>query len=101
MDPSGRPPSIAETIRKHHERQARSIQGVRISELHALTEKELAEKHDALVKDAANTAAHDPEQKMRILQRAQIYADELARRKAVEQGERMETLSSSLNRLTW
>jgi hypothetical protein len=80
---------------------ARPIQGVRISELHAFTEKELAEKHDALVEEAANTAARHIEQKTRILERAHVYADELARREAAEQGERMETLTRSLNHLTW
>jgi len=35
------------------------------------------------------------------LERAQVYADELARREMVRQGERLEALTRSLNRLTW
>jgi hypothetical protein len=56
MDPSNRARQLRDVIRESQERMARPIQGVRISELHALTEKELAEKHDALVEEAASTA---------------------------------------------
>jgi hypothetical protein len=35
------------------------------------------------------------------LECAQFYANELDRREAVRQGERMEALTKSLNRLTW
>jgi hypothetical protein len=35
------------------------------------------------------------------LERAQVYADELARRQTISQGERMEALTKSLNRFIW
>jgi hypothetical protein len=45
------------------------------------------------VDEAANTAARHIEHKTRILDRAQFYADELARRESIRQGERMEALT--------
>jgi hypothetical protein len=38
---------------------------------------------------------------MRYLERAQVYADELTRREYARQGEKMEALTRSMNRLTW
>lgn len=84
---------IAEDARK----QA-LLQGEPLAELRALSKARLVERHDALLAEAKRSNIPDQE---RFLARAQIYADELARKEAVEQGERMEALTTSLNRLTW
>ena len=82
------------------ERWSRLLQGERVSELHALPEGQLIEKHDALVEEAAATKKPNPSAKLQWLERARVYTDELARREAVRQGERMEALTRSMNRLT-
>jgi hypothetical protein len=82
------------------ERWSRLLQGERVSELHALPEAQLIEKHDALVEEAAATKKPNPSAKLQWLERARVYTDELARREAVRQGERMEALTRSMNRLT-
>ncbi len=58
-----------------------------IEELRSLPEEEVRRRHDAV---AVHTVVG-----------TQHYLDELARRDAVRQGERMERLTASLNRLTW
>jgi hypothetical protein len=85
-----------------------------IEELRSLPENELQRRHDQVVGYVREmeplTRAAEP-----YLERARIYAQELARREAerqgermeelttsmVRQGERMEALTQSLNRLTW
>jgi hypothetical protein len=83
------------------EHWSRLLRGERISELHALTEAQVIEQHDALVEEARRSNKPAPAAKLQWLERAQVYADELARREMVRQGERMEALTRSLNRLTW
>ncbi len=58
-----------------------------IEELRSIPEEEVCRRHDAR---AVNTVVG-----------TQHYLDELARRDAVRQGERMERLTASINRLTW
>ncbi len=58
-----------------------------IEELRSLTAKEIIKRHD---QRAGNTVVG-----------TQHYLNELARRDAVRQGERMERLTKSINRLTW
>ena len=58
-----------------------------IDELRNLPKEEVVRRHDA-------TAEH-------TVVGTQHYLDELARRDAVSQGERMERLTASINRLTW
>lgn len=70
-----------------------------VEELHGLSEQELIWRHDE-VADAANRVPGSMT-KTPYLDRAQVYAAELARREAVRQGQRMEALTESLNRLTW
>jgi hypothetical protein len=82
------------------ENWSRLLQGERVSELQALTEAQLIEKHDALVEEAAATKKPNPAAKLQWLERARVYTDELARREAVRQGKRMEALTSSMHRLT-
>ena len=60
---------------------------MRIEDLRELSEDELMRRHNASMQDRA---AH-----------YNIFLDELARREAVRQGERMEDLTQSINRLTW
>jgi hypothetical protein len=81
------------------ERRLRRLEGEHISELRALTTSQVIEKHDARVDEARSSNNHGV--RSWWLQRAQFYADELDRREAVRQGERMEALTKSLNRLTW
>jgi hypothetical protein len=83
------------------ERWFRLLHGERISELRALSEAQLIEKHDALVEEARTTRKPGPGAKLQWLERAQVYADELTRREMVRQGERMEALTRSINWLTW
>ena len=60
---------------------------MKIEDLRKLSEDELIQRHDASMQ---NRVAH-----------YNIFLDELARREAMRQGERMETLTASINRLTW
>jgi len=60
---------------------------LKIEDLRKLSEDELIRRHDASMQ---NRVAH-----------YNIFLDELARREAMRQGERMETLTASINRLTW
>jgi hypothetical protein len=50
---------------------------------------------------SADPSVTNRDAQMRYVARAQVYADELVRRETVRQGERMEALTTSLNRLTW
>ncbi len=76
-------------------------EGIRYSEsldqLRQLTEAQLTEKHDALI--AAADSRNDPS--IYYGRRIDAILAELARREAVRQGTVMETLTRSLNRLTW
>jgi hypothetical protein len=76
--------------------EAHLLRGARIGELHTLPEAELVERHDSLVAEANRTRTPN----LQWLERAQVYADELTRRETARQGERMEGLTRSLNRLT-
>ena len=60
---------------------------MRAQNLRSMTKEELIRSHDSEVQ---NRAAH-----------YNIYLDELRRRETLRQGERMETLTRSINRLTW
>ena len=60
---------------------------MRIEDLRELSEDELMQRHNAVMQDRA---AH-----------YNIFLDELARREAMRQGQRMEVLTTSINRLTW
>jgi hypothetical protein len=84
---------------RHHQRQEQLLRGESLSKLRdELTEAELIERHDALVEEAARTTLM--ETKMRFLERAKVYTDELARREAARQGERMEALTRSMHLLS-
>jgi hypothetical protein len=91
----------AEIQRKEMERRGRIMRGEPISELRTLTEAELIEKYDALMDLSADPSVTNRDAQMRYVARAQVYADELVRRETARQGERMEELTRSLNRLTW
>jgi hypothetical protein len=82
------------------ERWSRLLQGERISELRALPEAQVIEKHDALVEEANRSKKPAPAAKLQWLERARIYADELTRRENARQGERMEALTRSMNGLS-
>jgi hypothetical protein len=60
---------------------------LRVENLRSMTEEELIRSHDS---EMQNRAAH-----------YNIYLDELRRRETLRQGERMEILTTSINRLTW
>lgn len=70
-----------------------------IEELRDLTEAELIRRYDEVV-DHANRITRMGA-KTPFLSYAEPYMNELLRRETVRQGERMETLTSSLNLLTW
>ena len=57
-----------------------------IDELRNLSDEDIVRRHDAKAKNTSVGTYH--------------YLDELARRDAVRQGERMENLTTSINRLT-
>jgi len=85
---------------EERERKGRLMQGESLSELRdELTEEELHAKYNALMEETARPINRDAQ--MRYVARAQLYLDELARREAVRQGERMEALTRSINRLTF
>jgi hypothetical protein len=60
---------------------------MKIEDLRNMSEAELIRGHDNMMKDRAP--------------HYNIYLDELARREAMRQGERMEALTTSINWLTW
>jgi hypothetical protein len=70
-----------------------------IDDLRKLTEEQVKARHAECVRLARMTGARDD--KAHVLNYARSYTDELARREMVRQGERMEALTRSLNRLTW
>ena len=72
-----------------------------IQQLHTLTAEQLIARHDLLLEEARERRHYDPPGAEYFLDRAQAYLTELSRREAVRQGERMEALTRSLNRLTW
>jgi hypothetical protein len=90
-----------EAVKARFERWGHLPRDERINELHAFPEEQVIEKHDALVDEAAASSKPPVSSKLLLLERAQFYANELARRETVRQGERMETLTRSINRLTW
>ncbi len=63
------------------------VPGVKVEDLRNKSEEELMRLHDETMQ---NRAAH-----------YNIFLDELARREAVRQGERMEKLTRSIDLLTW
>ena len=83
---------------ERYERQLDLLRGERISELRSISPEELVDKHDANVAEAKRSNKLGV--RSQWLGRAQLYADELARREAQRQGERMEDLTESLNDLT-
>jgi hypothetical protein len=74
------------------------LRGVALGELRGLSEEELIERHDDIASEAGRALGRPS---MDLVVHAQIYADELKRREAMRQGERMEELTKSINRLTW
>ncbi len=58
-----------------------------IEQLRDLPDEEVIRRHDAMAQNTVVGTQH--------------YLDELARRDMVRQGERMERLTASINRLTW
>ena len=72
-----------------------------IEELHRLDPEEVAARHDVLAEEGRRTFSLNREESMLYLRLSHIYLDELRRRETVHQGERMEALTRSLNRLTW
>lgn len=104
MDPEDREAAREARV---SERLFHLLQGERISELHALTEAQVIEKHDALVEEVQGSITRSQsfwvewERRVELLKRAQVYADELARREAARQEERMEALTRSMHLLSW
>jgi hypothetical protein len=74
------------------------LKGERWGELPRLSADELAVRHDACLAKATDELSGD--MKILLLARAQTYSAERIRREEVRQGERMETLTRSLNKLT-
>jgi hypothetical protein len=92
---------VEERDREEMERRRRLMRGGPIRELRSLPEAELSEKYDALMELSADPSVTNRDAQMRYVARAQVYTDELVRRETVRQGERMEALTRSLNKLTW
>jgi hypothetical protein len=72
-----------------------------VEELYELDREEVAARHDVLAEEARRIFSLNREESMLYRQLAQLYLDELRRRETVDQGKRMETLTESLNNLTW
>jgi hypothetical protein len=72
-----------ETDREESARKGRLLPGERISELRGLTETGLIESYNALVEETGRPINRDAQ--MRYMARAQVYADELARRENARQ----------------
>jgi hypothetical protein len=79
-------------------RLAKDTHYERVGELRDLSEQELIEKYDAWM---VHVNKLPPSDKTALTNRAQTYMNELHRRETLRQGERMEALTRSLNRLTW
>lgn len=75
------------------------LKGERWGELRMLPADELAVRHDACLVKATDELSGD--MKILLLERARAYRAEQTRREEVRQGERMEALTRSLNKLTW
>lgn len=63
------------------------VRRMRVEDLRSMSEGELIRRHND---EMQNRAAH-----------YNIYLDEMRRRETLRQGERMERLTRSINRLTW
>ncbi len=75
----------------HHETMA---------ELRALTDAELEQRHDAAVQ-ALGDGSMDALERQHRIERAHAYRTILWYRQSVRQARRMETLTRSMNRLSW
>ena len=71
-----------------------------LDNLRGLTDTELIEKHDRLLVRTAEAGVPTLDRQY-LTDVARVYADELTRREYVRQGEKMEALTRSMNRLTW
>jgi hypothetical protein len=71
-----------------------------LDKLRDLSDAELVKKRDDLFKSADDRVHPVPDRQL-LLDRARVYANELARRETVRQGDRMESLTRSMNRLSW
>jgi hypothetical protein len=74
-----------------------------IGALRTLDEAELDRRHDALAGQLNKRSPRilAPIERQELLSRIDAYLRERERRELEEQGKRMETLTRSLNRLTW
>jgi hypothetical protein len=73
----------------------------KVSELRRLSEPELQRRHDHImeyIQDMPGVARAETMQA--YMDRARVYTDELTRREYVRQGEKMEALTRSMNRLS-
>jgi hypothetical protein len=75
------------------------LRGEGLPELRRMSEDELMVRYDACMSEAYRASLLD--ERMLFMERAQRYAGELTRKENARQGERMETLTRSLNKLTW
>lgn len=70
-----------------------------MGELTAMGEAELIQRYNAVARVLAE--GRPATDKLPYLVHAQIYIDELARRRAEEQAERMTDMTTTITRLTW
>jgi hypothetical protein len=75
------------------------LRGEGLPELRRMSEDELMVRYDARMSEAYRASLLD--ERMLFMERAQRYAGEVTRKENAPQGEQMETLTRSLNHLTW
>jgi len=71
-----------------------------VEELRALPDAEIERRHDAIMQSLSDPSIGDQERQIRI-GRAHAYRAVLWHRQSTRQGQRMEALTRSMNRLTW
>jgi hypothetical protein len=71
-----------------------------MEELRALPDAEIERRHDAVMQSLSDDSIGDLERQIRI-GRAHAYRAILEHRQSTRQGQRMEALTRSMNRLTW
>jgi DNA polymerase II large subunit len=71
-----------------------------VVELRALPDEEIERRHDVIMRSVGDDSVGDLERQIRI-GRAHAYRVILEHRQLTRQGQRMEALTRSMNRLTW
>lgn len=90
---------LSENWQAEARERATALHREELGKLRQLSEDALVTRHDECLRAARETGKQEVQRD--YLDRAKAYAAELVRREGTKQADRMEALTSSLNRLTW